>query len=181
MFCWQLKGNKEKKIANYMFDVQFSWSFLTTGLYTGLCSPSSSYPMYINDIIYSEPQQQTPLKSLCFRWSKLRINFSPALANPLVQQRLPITWSCKVDFYMIWQRTPFALVHSKMFKPPIFANGWNSLAEMQQFPPPCKGKYLWHLHPAEQWWQILTMQKQMSFPSQAISHSPKPEDKPTWM
>lgn len=114
---------KEKKIANNVFDVQFSWSFVTTGLYTGLCSPSSSYQMCIHDITYSEPQQHTPLKSLCFRWSKFRINFSPAHVTPLVQQRLFLTWSCKVGFYMLWQRAPVALVCNKMVKSPLFANG----------------------------------------------------------
>lgn len=118
-----IKGYKGKKIANSMFDIQFSWSFLTIGLYIGLCSPSSSYQMYIHDITHSEPQQQTPLKSLCFRWRKFRINFSPALATPLIQQRLLIIWGCKVGFYTIWQRTPVALVPDKMVKSQIFANG----------------------------------------------------------
>lgn len=74
-----------------MLEVQFGGSCLKSELlYTRLYSPRSSYWMYVQGIIYSEHQQQCPLKSLYFRLSKLKINFSLAFAL-CIQQRLLVT------------------------------------------------------------------------------------------
>lgn len=74
----QRKENTKKTT----FEVHFGQRFLKTGLLdTGLYCPCTSSWMYVHEIIYSEPQQRSPLKSLYFRLNKYGINFSPALCN----------------------------------------------------------------------------------------------------
>lgn len=179
MFCWWLKGYKEKKIARICLMFSLVGVFWQLDFTQGCVLQAVPIRCIFMTLIYSEPQQLTPLKSLCFRWSKFRINFSPAHATPFIQQRLLVTWSCKVGFtwfgkglLLLWYVTK-CLSHQYLLMAETVLERWSSsLLLVQKVPvaPPSCRAVMSNTDQAKA--NVIPITSHQS-------HSVKPEDKPT--